>query len=380
MRVGIVQARSLEFFLAHGFAAFHALGIRFAEGEMAGSIFVEKGVVEENFLVGDGTVVGDERDLAEIRRALVLGDGGAQDVLALFGVQVDDPAVLDDKVEILNDVAVVDKRHGGIDHAVDAGLKRGGEDLLGRHVGDEGVARAAEVAAAGPDVRFRQADRKIRAERVAVVQGDKVQCVECCDAAFEQCHVLAPARDRVALAADADGGEDRVPEPVHRLLLGKIGEDLLRPARDGNGGNAPGASVRHHSVYIGLDGRFAAARARQAVGVYTAQRLGITGGDIEECCALVSIAVEHFCLPDGENVEHGVVRAQKALTVHVVVRPAHHDLAAADVVGCGGAQARERRTVDGARDDERLPLLHVEADLNEQFCIFSEFIFHGMPS
>ena len=192
--------------------------------------------------------------------------------------------------------------------------------------------------------------------------------------------MLMPARDGVTLAADADGGEDRVPEFVHRLLLGEAGEDLLCPARNGDGGDAPGASVRHHSVYIGLDGRFAAARARQAVGVYTAQRLRITGGDIEKCCALVSIAVEHFCLPGGKDVEHGVIRAQKALTVHVVVRPAHHDLAAADVVGGGGAQARKKCALDRAADYDGLAPLNVQTHFNEQLCVFSEFIFHGNSS
>ena len=191
--------------------------------------------------------------------------------------------------------------------------------------------------------------------------------------------MLMPARDGVTLAADADGGEDRVPELVHRLFLGGVWEDLLRPARDGDGGDAPGASVRHHSVYIGLDGRLAAARARQAVGVYTEQRLGITGGDIEECCALVSIAVEHFCLPGGENVEHGIVRAQETLAVHVVVRPAHHDLAAADVVGGGGAQTRKKRALDRAADHDGLAHLNVQAHFNEQFRIFSEFFFHEKP-
>ena len=66
MRVGIIQACGLELFLAHGFTALHALGIRFAEGKVAGGIFVKERVVEENFLVGDGTVVGHERDLAKI--------------------------------------------------------------------------------------------------------------------------------------------------------------------------------------------------------------------------------------------------------------------------------------------------------------------------
>ena len=188
--------------------------------------------------------------------------------------------------------------------------------------------------------------------------------------------MLAPARDGVALAADADGGEDRVPELVHRLLLGKLGEDLLRPARNGDGCDAPGAGIGHYSAYIGLDSRLAAARARQAVGVYAEQRLRITGGDIEKCCALVSIAVEHFCLPGGKDVEHGVIRAQKALAVHVVVRPAHHDLAAADVVGGGGAQARKKRALDRAADHDGLALLNVQAHFDEQLCIFSELFFH----
>ena len=274
----------------------------------------------------------------------------------------------------------MDERHGGIDHAVDALSERGSEDLLGRHIGNEREARAAEIAAAGPDVLFGQADVEARAEGVFVVERLEVQLVELIDAASQQRRMLAPALHGVTLAADADGGEDRVPELAHRLFLGGVWEDLLRPARNGDGGDAPGASVRHHSVYIGLDGRFAAARARQAVGVYTAQRLGITGRDIEECCALVSIAVEHFCLPDGENVEHGVVRAQKALTVHVVVRPAHHDLAAADVVGGGGAQARKKCALDRAADYDGLAPLNVQTHFNEQLCVFSEFIFHGNSS
>ena len=66
MRVGVVQPGGLALFLAHGFTALHALGIRLAEGKMAGGIFVKERVVEENFLVGDGTVVGHERDLAKI--------------------------------------------------------------------------------------------------------------------------------------------------------------------------------------------------------------------------------------------------------------------------------------------------------------------------
>ena len=51
MRVGIIQARGLELFLAHGLAALDALRVRLTEGEVAGRVFVEERVVEENLLV-----------------------------------------------------------------------------------------------------------------------------------------------------------------------------------------------------------------------------------------------------------------------------------------------------------------------------------------
>ena len=191
--------------------------------------------------------------------------------------------------------------------------------------------------------------------------------------------MLMPARDGVALAADADGGEDRVPELVHRLLLGKLGEDLLRPARDGDGCDAPGIHVRHHCVVEGGDLVIAAICARDAVRVHAAQHLGIASRDAEIRCALGGVAVEKFLLSERERVKDGIVRAQEALAVHVVVRPAHHDLAAADIVGGGGAQAREKRAVDGTGDDERLPFLNVQAHFDEQLCIFSEFFFHEDP-
>lgn len=146
-----------------------------------------------------------------------------------------------------------------------------------------------------------------------------MKIVELCDAAFEQRDVLMPARDGVTLAADADGGEDRVPELVHRLLLGKSGEDLLRPARNGDGRDAPGAGIGHYGAYVRLDGRLAAARARQAVGVHAAQHLGIASRDAEIRCALGGVAVEKFLLSERERVKDGIVRAQEALAAQIVV-------------------------------------------------------------
>ena len=234
-------------------------------------------------------------------------------------MHVDDPAVLDDKVEVFNDVAVVHERQGCVNDAVNAVSERGGEDLLRRHIGDERKACAAGVVAAGPDVRLGKLDVETCAEGVLVIERGEVKIVELCDAAFEQRHMLMPARDRVTLAADADGGEDRVPELVHRLLLGKLGEDLLRPARNGDGRDTPGIHVRHHCVVESGDLVIAAICARDAVGVHAAQHLGIASRDAEIRCALGGVAVEKFLLSERERVKDGIVRAQEALAAQIVV-------------------------------------------------------------
>ena len=111
--------------------------------------FVEEGVVIKKLLVGNGTVIRNQSHFAEIAGALVHADGALQSFLALFGVSLHDPAVLHHKVELVDDVAVVHQGHGGVDHAVDPGLERRGEDLLRGDVGDEGVTAVAAAAGAG---------------------------------------------------------------------------------------------------------------------------------------------------------------------------------------------------------------------------------------
>ena len=71
---GIVEAASLQLLLIHVAAALDA-GVSLAEGDVAGGVFVEQGVIEQQLLIGDGAVVGHQRHLAEVSGALVHGDG-----------------------------------------------------------------------------------------------------------------------------------------------------------------------------------------------------------------------------------------------------------------------------------------------------------------
>ena len=66
----IVQAVGLYLLPGHGLAAFNALGICLAEGQMAGSVFVKQGVVKQDACLVDGAVIRHERALAEITAQL----------------------------------------------------------------------------------------------------------------------------------------------------------------------------------------------------------------------------------------------------------------------------------------------------------------------
>ena len=73
---GVVQTVGLHLLPGHGLAALNALGIRLAEGQMAGGVFIKQGIVKQNLLVGNGTVIGHQRYLAEVAGPLVHTDGG----------------------------------------------------------------------------------------------------------------------------------------------------------------------------------------------------------------------------------------------------------------------------------------------------------------
>ncbi|CAN4012871.1 putative membrane protein, partial [Dysosmobacter welbionis] len=174
---GVVEAPGLQLVLAHGLAVLEA-GIGLAEGDVAGRILVEQGVVEQDLLVGDRAVIGHQGHLAEVAGPFIHSDGGLEGLLPLFRVNLHDLPVLHHKVELVNDGAVVGQGQGGVDHAVDAGLQGRGEDLLRGDIGDIGAARQSHVVARLPDVVLRQFHSQVRAQGVGVVEGLEVQLVQ----------------------------------------------------------------------------------------------------------------------------------------------------------------------------------------------------------
>ena len=137
---------------------------------MTGGVLVKESVEEERVQRAYRRVVLDESDLAQVVRALVRLDDVAQNLFAAFGAEVDDAPPFQFEPKLVDDVAVVDERHGGIDYAVYAVAVGKREDLFGRHIRAKVLAAERRLARAGEVVAFRHADGEVGAERVGVVQ------------------------------------------------------------------------------------------------------------------------------------------------------------------------------------------------------------------
>ena len=153
----------------------HAVGaldqrIRLPDREVTGGVLVKESVEEKSVQRAYRRVVLDESDLAQVVRAFVRLDDVAQDLFAALGAEVDNASLFEFEPKLVDDVAVVNERHGRIDYAVDAVAVGEREHLFGRHVRAKVLAAERRLARAGEVVAFRHADGEVGAERVGVVQ------------------------------------------------------------------------------------------------------------------------------------------------------------------------------------------------------------------
>ena len=80
----VVYTQFADFFQSIFFVILYTGSVAFAESKVAGCVFVEKCIVEENAAVSDGGVIGNESTLAQITCTLVGVENGVEQVFAFF--------------------------------------------------------------------------------------------------------------------------------------------------------------------------------------------------------------------------------------------------------------------------------------------------------
>ena len=207
----------------------------------------------------------------------------------------------------------------------------------------------------------------------------QAQGVELLLAPSQHGDVLLPVLHAAAVAGDAHGLENGVPELLHGLLLRHAGEHLLCPGGDGNGGDAPGEAAAHLQAVILLQRLTAHPQsAHTAVGIHALEMLRILGINGQIGSAGLGIIIEKMLPPPGHLVKHGVVGSEELLPRQIVVVPVHHHLAAAHIIGRRGTQASKKCALHGAGDDKGLPLLHMKPHFNEEPGVLPQLFVHGV--
>ena len=157
----------------------------------------------------------------------------ADDVLALVGVQLDDPPRLESHLQPFHDLSVERERTGRAHDSLGPAAVGSGEDLFGGHVGDVGDAGRGHRLAPLPAGLGQEADGQIRAGPREPEPVD-LELVERPCAVADPLHVRAPGRDGIVLV-EPHAVLDHIPQAVDVGLA----EHLPGPALVGHADDGP---------------------------------------------------------------------------------------------------------------------------------------------
>ena len=250
---GVVEPCFFELVHAHAGAVLDAGGVGGAQSEVAGGVFVEQGIVEQDIHIGNGGVVGNEGDLTQVVGAFAGFDEVFEGFFAGFGLVAYDLAVFKGQREVVDELAVIDEWMGADQGAVDLVLMRGGEHFLGWDIGEEFDAVCGFFAAAGPDMVFGHADFNVGTQAVFIDEFDKLAVVEEAGFILKAFIELVPGGNGVILVGPG-GFEDRLPEHIDSGFGFDAGEYLGGPADCRHGDHAPAALIIHHGHVVGFGG------------------------------------------------------------------------------------------------------------------------------
>ena len=344
---------------------------------MAGGVFVEQSIIKEHAAVVDGRTERHERALAEHRRPFVHLDHLFKRRLALRRMDFDRPAVFKAHGEVADELPLIGERLGGIDDALRLSLFGGSEALFGRDVRIEIHARERPLPAAREQALFQQPDAQARAVRAFVFEGSEPQGIEVSAPLFQRLVVRLPVRHRVAFQRTG-GGEDGAPQLFLRGGRSVFGEDLLRPRPARNGGDAPLIFVLHLVAVRLYDALPRLHRAGELFAVRPVHAVRVFALYVQPRRQAAHLAAQLFLLPGPHFGEHLFALAERAEARKRLVRPFHAHAGSARAVTFFGCICDESGLIQPRRDDDFLPLLHVQPDAREQLRIILQYRFlHG---
>ena len=336
---------------------------------MAGGVLVEQGVIEQDAALRNGAVLGHQRALAQIGRAIVHGDHGLEQLLALLRLDLHGLALFKADGEILDELPLIAQGLAGIDDALGFAPLGRDEAFLGRDVGVEEDALQAGVSAALPLAFGDHTHGQVGAVFGGVVQAADMQAVEISAAVMQVGVVLLPRLHRVVGHTGSE--QNGLPQLLHGGAGAHSGEDLLRPGRAGDGGDAPLILVLQ-LIVVGLhDGIAQLTGLGKLAHVDALQAVGVFGHQVDAAGDHVHIVLQSGFLPLGHLAQRldGLVAHMELLQRLVV--PLHRDLLRLGLIGFLHDHLDEFRLVEIGVNQHLLPLLDIDAAADDQAGIFS---------
>ncbi len=243
---------------------------------------------------------------------------------------------------------------------------RRGEDFLGRDVGVAGDTVLGRGRAALPFMAVSEANGEVDAG-AGIFQRVEALAVQPFCALGQHCIVLVPGCD-CAVLVDARGGKDRVRKLRNRDVLGIVGEDLLRPGSTGIGDDVPVGLESDDLLQRRLVGdRIGLAGARDLGRILARQQHRVVA-DHGKPGGIVGKSFGHALVePAGGAVETGIVPKTIARQRQLFVGEECRDEASARLVGMLGNTSHQRQRRHRRGQQQVLPRLQLQADLDRDF-------------
>ena len=344
---------------------------------MAGRVLIEQRVVEQQAGLADGGVVGYQRALAQIGTALVHGDELGQQVVVLLRVPLHGLALVESDPEAVDELTLIAQGLGGVDNALRLAAHGGDKALLRGDIGVEDDALQALFAAAAELGLGDHAHLKIGAVGALVAQLPDVQAVEVGAAVVHILVVGVPVGHGVALQRTA-GGQDSLPQLLHRLGLPQVGEQLLGPRLAGYGGDAPLVLVLDLVAVLLDDGVLALLALGHLLLIDAVETVRVLAEQVDAAGDGVHIVLPARLLVVIQLGQGGQRAVAEVQLLEGLVVPVHHHLLGLALIALLHQHLHELRLIQLGGDKDLLPRLDVDAAAGDEAGVLPQnALFHG---